>query len=185
MDVKGTAFLARKALLAQELGEARAAAFLADYAREDPYFAGTILATTIMPIEKFIAFNEAIIREVYDGDRTAYLRIGAASAEWSLTVGPYKHMRASKNLAQFAESGRLLYQNFYSEGRAETTIAENVIDLRLLGIPSAHQHLYLEYAIVGYFQRGLELVGARAVKHQRVRGFSAGDADVHYRYVLG
>jgi hypothetical protein len=94
-------------------------------------------------------------------------------------------MRASKNLAQFAESGRLLYQNFFTEGRAETTIADNVVDLRLLGIPAAHRHLYLEYAIVGYFQRGLELVGARAVKLQRVRGFSAGDADVHYRYVLG
>ncbi|APR76524.1 Hypothetical protein A7982_01871 [Minicystis rosea] len=183
MEVKGTAFLARKAMLVQEIGETKAAEYLAAYAREDPTFEG-ILATTTIPIARFIAFNEALVRDFYGGDRTSYMRIGAASAEWALTVGPYKHIRASRSLAQFAESGRVLYANYFTGGRAETAIDGNVIDLRILGIVAPYRHVYFEYAIVGYFQRGLELVGARAVRQARIRGFSQGDADVHYRYTM-
>ncbi|MFT3771469.1 MAG: hypothetical protein QM820_39140 [Minicystis sp.] len=185
MEIKGTAFLARKAMLAQEFGDARASAFLEAYAREDPFFARMILATSTIPIDRFIAFNEAMVRDLYGGDQQSYFRFGVKSADWALTAGPYKHLRATKSLVQFAESGRLLYQNYYSEGRAETTIDGNVIDLRLLGIPAGCRHVYFELAIVGYFHRGLELVGARAVKHRRVRGFSTGDAEVHYQYTMG
>jgi hypothetical protein len=185
MQVKGTAYIARKAMLIQELGEARASAFLAGYAEEDPFFGGMILATTTIPIERFIAFQEAMVRDLYGGDVKSFWRFGAKSAEWALTVGPYKHIRAARSLLQFAESGRLLYQNYYSDGRAETSIDGSVIDLRILEIPAPYRHVYLEYAIVGYFERGLELVGARAVTHTRLRGFSRGDAEVHYRYTLG
>jgi hypothetical protein len=45
--------------------------------------------------------------------------------------------------------------------------------------------VYFEYAIVAYFKRGLELVGARKVTMRRIKGFSIGGADVHYEYQLG
>jgi hypothetical protein len=184
MDVKGTAFLARKAMLVEEVGEARAAAFLSRHAREDAFFAGPIVATTLIPIERFIAFQEAMRREFYADDPDAYFHFGIRSADWSLTAGPYKHLRASRSIAKFAESGRLLYQNFYTAGRAETSIDGDVIDLRLLDMPPESRHAYVEQAIVGYFQRGLELVGARGVKHRRLRGFTTGDPDVHYQYTF-
>ena len=185
MDVKGTAFLARKAMLIQEIGEPRFAAFMAAYALEEPFFAHTILATTAVPIEKFIAFNDALVRDIYGGDTTSYFRFGKKSAEWALTVGPYKNLRESKSLEKFAEMGRLLYQNYFSNGRAETWIvSDNSVELRIVGVPAEYRHLYFEYAIVAYFKRGLELVGAKRVKMQRISGFSVGDAEVHYQYVL-
>ena len=186
MEVKGTAFLARKAMLIQEIGEARYADFLASYALTDPLFADSILATTAIPIARFIAFQEAMVRDLYNGDRMSYFRFGEKSAEWSLTVGPYKNLRDSKSLEKFAELGRLLYQNFYTVGQAETTIVgNNKVELRLFGIPAEHHHVYMEYSITAYFKRGLELVGARAVTMRRIAGFSVGDPEVHYEYRLG
>jgi hypothetical protein len=95
-------------------------------------------------------------------------------------------MRASKGVAAFAETGRLIYQSYFSVGRAETAYDEKnlAVDLRLLDFARPHRHVYFEYAIVGYFKKGLELVGAQAVTHRRVLGFSKGDAEVHYRYRL-
>lgn len=82
--------------------------------------------------------------------------------------------------------GRLLYQNFYTVGQAETTITgNNKVELRLFGIPEEHHHVYMEYSITAYFKRGLELVGARAVTMRRIAGFSVGDPIVHYEYRLG
>ncbi len=185
MEVKGTAFLARKAMLIQEIGEQRYATFIAAYALEDPFFAHAILATTTIPIEKFIAFNDAMVRDLYGGDTMSYLRFGEKSAEWALTVGPYKNLRESKSLEKFAEMGRLLYQNYFSNGRAETWIvSDNKVELRIVGVPAEYRHVYFEYAIVAYFKRGLELVGAKKVTMRRLSGFSVGDAEVHYEYRL-
>jgi hypothetical protein len=186
MEVKGTAFLARKAMLIQEIGETRFAAFLASHALEEPFFKHAILATTAIPIEKFIAFNEAMVRDLYGGDVMSYFRFGEKSAEWALTVGPYKNLRESKSLEKFAEMGRLLYQNYFNNGRAETWIVgNNRVELRILGVPAEYRHVYFEYAIVAYFKRGLELVGARKVTMRRISGFSVGGAEVHYEYQLG
>ena len=44
--------------------------------------------------------------------------------------------------------------------------------------------MYFEYAIVGYFRHGLELVTGRRVTETCVRGFSKGDRDVLYSYAL-
>jgi hypothetical protein len=185
MEVKGTAFLARKSMLIQEFGETRFAAFLASHALEDPFFTHAILATTAIPMEKFLAFNDAIVRDLYGGDTMSYFRFGEKSAEWALTVGPYKNLRESKSLEKFAEMGRRLYQNYFTDGRAETWIVgNNKVELRILGVPAAYRHVYFEYAIVAYFKRGLELVGAKKVTMRRISGFSVGGADVHYEYQL-
>jgi len=184
MEVKGTAFLARKTMLAQEIGEARTRDILEAYRRANPDFPESVLATTTMPIEVFMAFNEMLVRDVYGGDEQSYWRFGEKSAEWGLTAGPYKNLRASRSVTQFAETARFIYQNYFSEGRAEAQVGDRVVDLRLLGIPAPHRHVYFEYAIIGYFKRGLELVGARSVTAKRVLGFSIGSAEVHYRYAF-
>jgi hypothetical protein len=185
MDVKGTAFLGRRAMLAAEIGEARTAELLAEFCAKQPAFPKAVLATTAIPIQLFIEWNEMLVKRVYGGDESSYFRFGEKSAEWSLTQGPYKNLRESKSLERFAESGRLLYQNFYSEGYAETSLRDNAVDLRLRDIPRKAHHPYVELGIVGYFKRGLELVGARAVKARCVLGFTKGDAEVHYTYTLG
>jgi hypothetical protein len=191
VEVKGTAFLARRAMLVREFGEERFNKFLAFVAEREPLFGRPILATTIMPFKSFLVFNDTIVHELYNGDVDSYFAFGEASAEWSLTEGPYRHLAASKSLDQFAGMGKLLYANFFTEGRAETAMRpggtgnRRVIDLKLLDIPRECHHPYMEYAIPGYFKRGLELVSPDRVTMRALRGFSKGHPDVHYEFVIG
>ncbi len=191
VEVKGTAVLARRTMLVRELGEERFKRFFDAVAERQPLFSRPILATTTLPIRPFLAFNDMIVRELYDGDVQSYVRFGEASAEWSLTEGPYKNMLASKSIDQFAGLGKLLYANFFTAGRAESALRSpgrddrRVVDLRLLEIPREHHHPYIELAIPGYFRRGLELVSQRRVAMRTLRAFSKGDSEVHCEYTVG
>ena len=99
MDVKGTAFLARKVMLIEEIGEERFNQLVSEMARKEPIFSHPIHATTLIPLRVFVAFNDALIDELYGGDRSAYLRFGEKSAEYALTIGPYKRIRETNSIA--------------------------------------------------------------------------------------
>lgn len=182
MDVKGTAFLARKVMLIEEIGEEAYNLFLAEVAQREPIFGQSIVATTLIPIRSFIAFNEAIVDRFFDGDRNAYLRFGEKSAEYALLIGPYKRIRETSSIAAFVESARFIYQGYYTAGRAEGCIDGDDADLKIHGIPADCRHLYFEYAIAAYVRRGIELTGLRSTSMTRVLGFSRGDDEIHYRY---
>jgi hypothetical protein len=184
MEVKGTAFLARKMMLIEEFGEERYGLFLAEIARKEPIFEQAITATTLIPLRSFLAFNEALNEKFYDGDPSSYLRFGERSAEYGLMLGPYKRIRETNSVAVFVESARIIYQGYYTAGRAEGSLDGNVAVLKLHGIPAEHRHLYLEYVITGYVRRGIELVSLRSTVMERIQGFSNGDEEVHYRYVM-
>lgn len=184
MDVKGTAFLARKVMLVEEIGEERFNRIVAEIARREPIFGQPIHATTLIPMRVFLAFNDAIIDEVYGGDRSTYLLFGERSAEYALLLGPYKRIRETNSVAVFVESARFIYQGYYTAGRAEGTLDGDVAELRLHGVPCEHKHLYLEYESAAYVRRGIELIDMHAVTMECVRGFSRGDDEVHYRYVI-
>lgn len=187
MQVKGTAFLARRALLEKDVGSARVGDFIAAFRAKDPDFPYPVLPTTSIPIERFLALNDAIVRELYDGDEASYWRFGRMSGEWALTEGPYRRIREQKSLPEFVASGPALYRNYFTEGRARTQMnpSSGAVEIWIEGIPPRFHHVYFEYSIVGYFERGLELVSGKPVKETRLSGFSAGDDHVHYRYRLG
>lgn len=176
-------------MLIQEIGEARWAELVNEISALEPVFARPILATTILPIRPFLRFNDIIVRRIYDGDVQSYFHFGEMSAQWSLTQGPYKHLLAAKNVDSFAALAKVIYSNYFTEGRAESRIIRDggrtVIELRLLDIPREVHHAYFEYAICGYFKRGLELVSGGAVTMKPLRQFVKGDPDVLYEYVLG
>jgi hypothetical protein len=183
MEVKGSAFVARKALIEKEHGASRFAALLREVAVRDPVFGGPILATTRLPIDAFLRFNEAVVRDLYAGDEQSYFRFGEASAQWALTEGPYKHMVTNKSVAEFAASAPNIYRTYFTEGEARAEIHGHEVALQLLGIEA--RHVYFEYAITGYFKRGLELVSGKRVKMTGERGFSKGDSDVLYLFTIG
>jgi hypothetical protein len=186
MHVKGTAFLARKATLETELGADRVNAVFRRFAAGKAAFPSPVLATSLIPMADFLELNDAIVRELYEGDPMSYWAFGRGSAEWALTEGPYRRVREQKSLDAFADSASSLYRNYFTEGRARSERdANGTIHLYIDGIPPQFHHVYFEYAIVGYFERGLEMVSGGRVRHTRVAGFSAGDDHVHYRYRLG
>ena len=77
----------------------------------------------------------------------------------------------------------VMWSNFFDTGRARSEIHQDRIELWIEGVPADVRHLYFEYSVVGYFRRGLEMLGA-TVRMTRLAGFSAGDEYVHYRLKL-
>jgi len=185
VEIKGTAFVARKAALEKRFGVERFAEVLRAQAREDAVFAAPILATSRLPIEAFLRLQDRIVRELYAGDTRSYFDAGVASAEFALGEnGPYRVLVTSRDVASFTASAPRIYRTYFDEGEAVGTYdGARRVTLRLSGIPI--RHVYFEYAICGYFGRGLELVTGKPVTMKCVRGFARGDADVLYELDIG
>jgi hypothetical protein len=184
MLVKGTAFIARKTMIEHELGAGRFADVLRKVAETEPVFRAPILATTRIPIEPFLRFNEVVVHDLYHGDVYSYFRFGEMSAAWGLG-GPYKHLVTNKSVPEFVASAPGIYRNYFSEGEAKGALDGDDVTLRIFGIDVPYRHVYFEYGITGYFNRGLELVTGRKITMTRERGFSKGDADVLYHFAIG
>ena len=165
----------------QEFGEERGAEIFAELADVVPYFREPILASTLVPMEQFFRFQDELLRRYYRNDPLQYFHYGEASAEWALVKGPYKRLLQDKSVARFAEHGVVLFKTYFDEGAAETTLGDGAIDYRITGVRAPYRHPYLEYATIGYFKRGLELLGATQVAHRRLEGFTTGAAEVHYQ----
>lgn len=184
MRVKGTAYLARIQLLRAKLGDEALAAFLAGFRARHPEFPREVLVTTQIPAAEFVALMDAIVTEIYAGDTASLWEIGERAAEWSLREGPYRNLLEGREIARFAALAPVLYRNYFDTGEARSLVHVHHVDLWIAGIPAELRHLYFEYSVVGYFRRGLELLGAN-VRLECVRGFSRGDDEVHYRVWLG
>jgi hypothetical protein len=184
MEVKGTAFLARKVMLTEEFGEDRWNGFLRELSARQPIFGEPIHATTLIPMPVFVAFNDAAAITFYGGDPCAFLRFGEKSAEYALVLGPFKRIRETNSVAVFVESARFIYQSYYTAGRAEGSLEGDIADLKLLAVPAEHRHLFLEQASAAYIRRGMELISMHSVAMECLRGFSRGDEEVHYRYTI-
>lgn len=179
MDVKGTAFIARKSHVSREHGAEAFDAVLATVATKYPVFREPILATTRIPVQQFIELNDAIVARLYGGDERSYFRFGEASATWGLTLGPYKGMVDGRDVRAFVSTVPTIYRSYFNDGQAVAKVLDDEsAEIRISGIQPPH--LYFEYAITGYFARGIELVTGRKVEVRALRGFSRGDADVHY-----
>lgn len=183
MEVKGTAFLARRSFVEREHGAERFEAILTAVAEEEPVFRAPVLATTRIPMEAFLRFNQALIDTLYDGDAKANFVIGEQSAEWAFN-GPYKHIVTNKSIDAFIASAPAMYRNYYDEGEAKADRRGKEIRLELTGIPAPCRSLYIEYGIMGYFRRGLEMVSGITPDMIAERGFSKNDEDVLYRFRL-
>lgn len=184
MQVKGTAFLARKALLGEQIGEDVWNAFVAEIGETIPIFADPIVAVTNIPVHDFLAFTDALVERFFDGDPQAHWRLGVASADWALTDGPYAVFFETRDIAGFLRTGPHLWRAYYSAGVFAGTLdqARGIVDVKITGLDVKHVHFELN--VMGYIKRGLELVGAKVKEVQPVLGFSQGDPEVHYRFVL-
>lgn len=183
MRVKGTAYHARLNLLKHKLGEDGVAQFVERYREAHPEFPKSVLPTSQIPAQDFLRFNDAIVDDVYAGDTQSLWELGETSAEWSLTDGPYRSLLQGRDISRFAAMAPVMWSNFFDTGRARSETHQDRIELWIEGVPADVRHLYFEYSVVGYFRRGLEMLGA-TVRMTRLAGFSAGDEYVHYRLKL-
>jgi len=183
MRVKGTAYHARINLLRAKLGDDGVEEFMKSFLDQHASFPRDVLATTWLPAEEFLELIDAIVQGPYEGDTQSLWEIGEASAAWTLKEGPYRNLLETSDVRRFGGLANVMYANFFDTGRARSEYRDPLVELWIDGIPAPLRHLYFEYSLVGYFRRGLELLGAK-VRAECVHGFSKGDPRVQYRLHL-
>ncbi|MGE5329537.1 MAG: hypothetical protein ACM3KR_08525 [Deltaproteobacteria bacterium] len=185
MQVKGIAFIARRDGLIKKYGQETWDKFIAKVAQKIPYFSGSILSTTLIPLDDFLKLQDEIVREFYNGNINVFWEMGAQSAQFSLTEGPYKPYLASGNVADFVSTKLpLVFKAYYIDcGRFEAKVEGNKCIIKGLDLPAAH--LYFEYTVVGYFRRAVELVGAKVLQLNKIKSITSGDKTFEYEAVLG
>jgi len=183
MRIKGTALLARKAIIEEAFGKEAWSKLLADMRRTRPFFDEPVTASSLIPVPDFLGIHDEIITRFYRGDTNAYFRLGEQSAEWALTVGPYKSFMTRKDLASFVDSFPALWAAYFHEttSTCAATLNGDVITLDARDLPVWHP--YFEFLVAGYMKKGLELLGAR-VAMQRVRGGPDGGKAFRYDFRL-
>jgi hypothetical protein len=183
MKVKGTAFQARKDTVIKTFGEARWKAFFSQLAAREVFWNQHVFASTLIPDDVFLDFQDALVREFYAGDTQAIWVFGAESAEWSLTEGPYRHFLNTRDLSDFVTSViPSLWRAYYTDGRIEAKLVEKSAHVRVKGISTPHLHY--ELAVMGYIEKAIELIASDKVTTKRHQGFDSEDGEIHYEFVL-
>lgn len=159
MEIKGTAFLSKRQQIVRMHGEARWDVFLAELKRKHPFFVRLILATTLIPVDTFLAFMDELLAHFFGGDERAYWEMGARSADWALTEGPYQLFGADRDIARFIVGMEQLWSIYFTTSRLRLGFDGRCVDAQATGLPVWHG--YFEYMVMGYLQRTFELVGWR------------------------
>lgn len=181
MKMKGTAFLARKKVVTEKFGQPAWDEFIAETAEEVPFLSSPVMATTAIPIEDFIRFQEALVRRFYNGNPKAYWDFGAASAQWSLTEGPYRAALAKSDLKALVLTFPGLWSNYYDDGQMVATLSGPIVHVRIVNLPM--WHIAFEMMVMGYFARALEMYLGHKVASKRLIGGSPGP-ELHYVFYV-
>ncbi|XXF77347.1 hypothetical protein P2318_30495 [Myxococcaceae bacterium GXIMD 01537] len=183
MEVKGVAFLARQQLMMEAFGEQVWREFLTGFAKQQPLFARPVMPMTLLPVDSFLALNDAIVQRFYRGDmHQAYWQFGERSAEYALRQGQLKAMFGPGDYKRFLQFTPGIWKGYFTEGvlQTEAPAGKGYTDLHITGVSIPHQ--YFEFAVMAFAKRGLEVLGAKNLRYETLKGFSRGDKVVHYRF---
>lgn len=180
MKVKGTSFLARKRMISERFGEAAWNEFAARLAGVEPVFGQTIVATTLIPVEAYAKMQDLMLATFYNNDPRAYWEMGVASAQWALTLGPYRGYLGVGDLHGFVKSFSNIWSAYYTEGSVTATLDGKTVHAKLR---SPFWHIAFELSSMGYFQQALELYTRRPVIHKAITGGSS-TSEVYYQFHL-
>jgi hypothetical protein len=186
MTVAGAAFIGRRDFIVKERGEEAWKAFMMEAAGRDPVFQQPIFATTRIPADVYVTFNDALIQRFYGGDQRMHWTFGERAAEFSFEHGTYRTMKSQflgGNYEKFIAGVPGIWRSYYSEGRAVGTLRGRVAEVQILG--ASPPHVYFEFTTLGYVKRALELAGAEQVTTKALRGFSLGHDEAHYQFLIG
>ncbi|MGE5473097.1 MAG: hypothetical protein ACM3UU_02620 [Ignavibacteriales bacterium] len=186
MQVKGTAFISRRDETIKKFGQDAWDKFIEDVSKKIPFFSNSILTTTLIPLSDFLKLQDEFLKTFHNGNEKAFWEMGEASAQFSLTEGPYKPYLSSGNINEFITSKLpLVFKAYYVDcGKFEATIEGNKCTLKGVEIPVPH--IYFEYTVVGYFKRATELIGAKLSQLKKVKSIVEGDQTTFiYEATLG
>ena len=181
MEVKGVAFIARRKLLTTTHGEEKFKELMRELAAQEPYFKEyeNILSTSLIPAEKFIAFNDFLLKKLYDNNPQVYWMMGEKSAEYALVEGPFKSLIKEKDLERvLTKSIPILWDMYYTAGRLDLEYTPGIFSVRILELPI--NHYYFEFVVMAYCKKVLELCGARDITYDKLKTIDRGDKEINY-----
>ncbi len=179
MHVRGVAYLAREGLMQEEFGAERWAQFTQTLAPRLTFLAAKVLPVSRIPVGEFLALNDAIVRTFYRGDDAIYWRFGEQSGEYALTH-QLKGLFAKDEVRKFLQFTPQIWKSYFDGGELTCEVAPQHVDIRIFGVPV--KHVYFEYSVIGFARGGLALLGVSKPTPSRLKGFSAGDNEVLYRF---
>jgi hypothetical protein len=183
MNVKGTVFVTGKTAISAAFGESRWESFNARLAQKDPYFNKIIMSITPIPVDKFAFFLDELISEFFHNDNKNYILFGKMAAKFALSPGGHYHAYLMSSDLKYVVETVIpkLWSTYFDDGILTARIEDNIVHIKISGIP--FKHIYFEYLIAGYVQKGIKMFGRKALE-KCIRGFSKGDDDIYYQYEL-
>lgn len=182
MEVKGVAFLARQMMVIQDRGQEAWKQFIQEFAQREPLFAQTVMPVSRLPVDAFLRFNEALIDRLYGGEPQVFWEFGARSAEYALGQGQLKTLFAAGDFRRFLLFTPGIWKGYFTEGELRVKAEANASELHLVGVP--RPHIYFELSVMGFAAGGLKMLGAKNLRHEVLKGFSKGNAEVLYRFYV-
>lgn len=165
MQVKGTAFIARKDSVENKFGKEKLDAVLEVVPQVFALMSstGNFYPSRLYEYDHYTAFNQAVCDVLYNGDEKAYREMGEESAEIALQ-SVHKVFIMNKDARSFLRSLPVIYNAYYvNMGAAKIDIDDKanlaVSEIRVPG----RAHRSLCQIISGYVKRGLTLCGAQNV----------------------
>jgi hypothetical protein len=182
MEVKGVALLARQTMMVEAIGEQAWRDFLAEFARQHPVFARPVMPMTLLPVDAFIRLNDTMLQRFFKGDVQTYWLFGEKSADYALRQGQLKAMFGPGDYKRFLQFTPGIWKGYFTEGVLEAIAPKGAgyTDLRITGVSTPH--VYFEYSVMAFAKRGLEVLGAKNLRYETLKGFAQGDNEVHYRF---
>ncbi len=182
MEVKGTAFLARKKMMISQFGEEKFNELLNEVSTKDDYFKkNDIIPITLIPVEKFLLFSDLALQKFYNNNNNVYWMMGEKSAEYALVDGPYKVLIKNRKIGRvMTEAIPVLWQVYYTEGHMETKYETGSVEVRVFDFPI--NHYYFEYVIMGYVNKMLELCGAKSITYEKFKTIDKLDKEIYYKF---
>lgn len=182
MFVKGTAYTGRKDVLIKKFGQDAWDNFIEKEKAKMPFFSNSILTTTLIPLKDFLELQDDIVKTFFSGNEKIFWEMGEASAQYSLTEGPYKPYLSSGNVELFLTTKLpLVFKAYYVDcGQFEARMEGNKCYIKGIGLPIGH--IYFEYTVVGYFKKAVELIGKKVLDLKPVKSITQGDKS-YFEYV--
>jgi hypothetical protein len=182
MEIKGTAFLTRMQQAVAMKGEGGWDAFLHTLRQKDPYFVAPVLATTQIPVERWLTFMDLYVAHYFTCSRDeAYWKLGEGSAAWALSPGgPYALLIPKNNdvRALVEKSWPKMFRTYFSTGTIVTKLEGNVAHCWSREVP---MHAYFEMLMHAYFKKSLELMGLSNITARRIKGADSPDGEMYYQ----
>ena len=176
-------YIGRRTFITKRFGAERWDAFAAALAAREPAFAKPILVTSLVPMEAYVVFQEACLKAFFAGDENAYWEMGEEAAVWALTDGPYAALATGKSYELLMSKLPLVWTMYFTTGTLETAALPGVASFKIVG--NELPHICIEYVVMGFARRAIEMVGKVTKETRRLRGIKDGDGSVvHYEFVI-